>query len=344
MKSGFAASPANAEAIPMAGILGWRFRKALSGHHLKPEREVCIPMLRIGVGLVSGGWALPACTIYLLILCLRFSLNVGYLLVFSLAILMISAAYIGAKQLMRIQLSVIDPLPCALGAPSILKVSLWAPTPRANIEILCLEDHHRSFHTTQMASKERAMCKLAIVFRVRGVHPMPEVTVQTRHPLGVWRMFIRWQPPARCVVHPLPERRPPPIPGGADTGRGNRAAKQAHGEGELSGLRAYRTGEGMRQIAWRTFAKSDGQVLASRQREHLSSREPFELRLEDASSAGGLEKTLSRLTAWVIEAHQQGATYSLVLGGEIASPGQGQRHLNECLERLALHPKASPAP
>jgi uncharacterized protein (DUF58 family) len=102
--------------------------------------------------------------------------------------------------------------------------------------------------------------------------------------------------------------------------------------GEFDGVRAYRRGDPLRSVVWKKAAKTD----------ELVSRDSGQARRHelwlDLAQAGGadLERRLSRLAAWVLQADKLGLDYGLRLSGQAIAPANGPAHRRHCLEALAL--------
>ena len=108
---------------------------------------------------------------------------------------------------------------------------------------------------------------------------------------------------------------------------------QHTGSDELVGLRPYRPGESLSQIAWRQQAQGRG--LFSKE----FAAEPWQpqwLRLQQTPGAT-LEEQLSHLCYAVLQLEQQGRSYGLDLGSSALPPASGPQQRLAALERLALH-------
>jgi len=103
---------------------------------------------------------------------------------------------------------------------------------------------------------------------------------------------------------------------------------------DLDGLRAWRRGDALRQIAWKKVAAT-GQ-LVSRETQPAASRE---LWLDwSRTAAVDTEQRLSRLAAWVQAAERSGLAWGLRLPGLELPPGQGDAQRRAALDRLATYP------
>ncbi|WP_449369464.1 DUF58 domain-containing protein [Thiomonas sp.] len=168
----------------------------------------------------------------------------------------------------------------------------------------------------------------------RGLLPWPVLTVESRYPLGVWIAWSRWQPQGELLVLPAVEHPAPPLPP-ARPMPGNGPAL-ARGGGETEGVRAWRSGDSMRQVLWKKFARSD--ELVSRDTAQPQARAELWLDFAALPTSLDTESRLSRLCAWVLAADREGVPYGLQLGTRQIPPATGAAHRAACLRLLALHP------
>lgn len=175
----------------------------------------------------------------------------------------------------------------------------------------------------------------------RGWLRAPRIRLQTRFPLGLLRAWSYWQPDMRVLVYPRPETDAPPLPlGGAGPADGSGNA----GHDDFAGIRAYQSGDSLRQLAWRQIARMDGLHGAPLVAKHFEGGGASELALDFAllPTALDLETRLSRMTSWVLEAEARGLPYAFRLGPVDLAPALGPAHQAECLQALALHGVTEP--
>lgn len=163
----------------------------------------------------------------------------------------------------------------------------------------------------------------------RGRLALPRLTVTTRWPLPLFRVWSRLQPAAAAVVYPAPVDHGRPRPWTA----GNAGAPAAPpGADEFAGLREYRPGDPPRRIAWKALARTDELRIKD-----FDAAVADETWLDWASlEALGPEARLEQLCAWVIAADGSERPYGLVLPDARIAPGTGAQHRHRCLEALAL--------
>jgi uncharacterized protein (DUF58 family) len=89
---------------------------------------------------------------------------------------------------------------------------------------------------------------------------VPTLIVETRFPFGLFRAWTLWRPAGRVLAYPRAEQPAPQLPT-AQSAPGD-AVHSRQGEGsELDGVRAWRRGDSLRQVAWKKMARS-GQLVS----------------------------------------------------------------------------------
>jgi uncharacterized protein (DUF58 family) len=164
----------------------------------------------------------------------------------------------------------------------------------------------------------------------RGRLAPGRITVHTRYPLGLMRAWSYVHLDTACLVYPKPESGHPPLP----VNRDHAGEGREHGAGtdDFAGLRAYRTGDSPRHIAWKAAAQERGTLT-----KQFSGRAADEIWLDwEMLGDADPEQRLSRLTRWVLDAEAAGAVYGLRIPGTCIEPGRGPGHRGACLEALAL--------
>ena len=122
------------------------------------------------------------------------------------------------------------------------------------------------------------------------------------------------------------------------SGSGEHSAAERYmdrpGNEDFNGIRAYRSGDSLRQIHWKAYAKGLG--LVSKQ--YASEAGGTEMWLDlDRAPGAGIEERLGQLCRWIIDAEKAGLRYGLHLPGKLIAPDAGFIHYEACLEALALY-------
>lgn len=307
----------------------WQSKLPLTDTMTLHQRNVYILPTRAG--------AMMALTLLVLLLAsINYQLNLGYLLTFMLAGAAVVGMHVCHGNLRGLTMQLVAPEAhfAKSSGQFNVKLSHLRKSARPSIGLCLLDGAHWSW--TDVPAQGHANVQVGFQPAVRGRHRLPDLTAETRFPLGTFRVWTVWRPKAEVLVYPAPEPHAPPLPAG-EPRAGGVAATKTHNSGEFDGVRSYRRGDPMKLVVWKKAAKSfasGSDALVSRDTEQA---QRYELWLDFASC--GLtdkEHRLSRLTAWVLAADQQGSDYGLRLPGREITPTRGEAHRRQCLEALAL--------
>jgi uncharacterized protein (DUF58 family) len=289
------------------------------------QRNVYI--LPTGPGLMLG-----VTLLVLLVASINYQLNLGYLLTFLLAGCALVGMHVCHGTLRGLTMNLIAPSSMFLRARAIFNININSQRRRGRYGIGLAVLGSGQWVWTDVPAQGSATVQLAFQPTRRGLHPLPTLTAETRFPLGTFRVWTVWRPAAQVLVYPAPEAVPPPLPTG-EAHTGGAATTHTTSSGEFDGVRAYRRGDPMKQIAWKKVAQTD--TLVSRDAQQV---QRTELWLDQSrTGTAHLEQQLSRLCAWVLQAEQRGLHYGLRLGALEIPPANGDAHQKRCLTALALH-------
>ena len=170
----------------------------------------------------------------------------------------------------------------------------------------------------------------------RGWLPAPRFSVFTEFPLGLFHAWTWVELDLDCLVYPRPAPAGGPPPA-AQGGSGARTGARS-GDEEFAGLRAYQRGDAPRSIHWKSVPKSITPQV--KQFAETLERELW-LDWNALPEHWDVERRLSQLTRWVLDAETAGRHYGLRLPGWQRTPARGELHRHECLKALALFGKIS---
>lgn len=164
----------------------------------------------------------------------------------------------------------------------------------------------------------------------RGWHPCGKITLSSTYPLGLFRAWSVLRFDSKALVYPKPAKESLAFPETA--GAQNQQGSAKKGNDEFYGLKEYQSGDPIRHIHWKAFAKGLG--LFSKQ----YSGETFaELWLSyEAAPGHDTEQRLSCVCRWLVDADKAGLHYGFILPGLRIEPSSGTVHFKKCLEALAL--------
>ena len=171
----------------------------------------------------------------------------------------------------------------------------------------------------------------------RGWMPAPHVRLSTQFPLGLLQAWSYWWPKVSTLVYPQPEADAPPLP--LTVAAGGRGAGSAGDDDTFAGIRAYRSGDSIRQMAWRQIARIDpdsGGALVTKQFEGGSAGN-LVLDFAGLPRTLDLDLRLSRMTRWILEAESRSLAYAFRLGSLHLDAALGPTQQQACLRALALY-------
>jgi uncharacterized protein (DUF58 family) len=286
------------------------------------------------------GWMLGVTLLVMLVGSINYQLNLGYLLTFLLAGAAAASMHISHATLRGLSLKLSPPEACFAGALARVEVVLTNPSRRARHGIgVAMVSPGQAPHWVHTDVPALGSASVTVGWQppARGRHEVPTLTLETRFPLGTFRVWAVWRPAATLLVYPRPEPQPPPLPAPSPTTL-TAAAAPHHGQGELDGVRAYRRGDPLKAVVWKRAAQAMARGSAELvSRDATGNPSGHELRLDwRHTGTPDAELRTARLTAWVLAADRLGLDYGLHLPHTELGPDQGPRHRQHCLEALAL--------
>ena len=284
----------------------------------------------------------------LLVASINYQLNLGYLLTFLLAGTALVGMHVCHGTLRGLSMNLIAPHTHYAGASTAFDIKLTNArrSVRHGIGLGLLDPQAasgqpgaaRQWAWTDVPAQGSSLVQVAFTPQRRGLHRLPTLTAETRFPLGTFRVWTVWRPAAQVMVYPAPEMSPPPLPPGEPRAQGAGDAARAQSSGEFDGVRGYRRGDPLKNVLWKKAAKAgdhvgEGAGLVVRDTQQAQRHELW----LDIRQAGppDLERQLSRLCAWVLQADRLGLRYGLRLGARDIAPASGEAHKRHCLEALA---------
>lgn len=182
--------------------------------------------------------------------------------------------------------------------------------------------------------------RLAVPAARRGWLRPGRLTVESHYPFGLLRVWTHLNLDQCGLVYPMPQTGPPPLT--LSSGRGDGPLLAGEGSEDFIGLKRYKTGESLRHVAWKHYAREQGMLS-----KHYADPVDDEIWLDWAAFAGlDQERRLSRLCGWLLEVSNTSSLYGLRLPGIEIQPGSGKAHRERLLRELALFgiPSAEQSP
>lgn len=164
--------------------------------------------------------------------------------------------------------------------------------------------------------------------RRRGRIALERFVVETSHPLGLFRAWAVVHPQVTVLAWPRPAPRGRlPAATATDTG----GAQADAGDEDFAGLRPFQSGDPLRRIAWKAYAR--GQGLHTKQ--YAGTDVVSHVFDWDGLPGLGTEQRLAQLCRWILDAHEREEPYGLRLPGTTIDVQIGTAHRERCLNALA---------
>ena len=181
------------------------------------------------------------------------------------------------------------------------------------------------------ADQNNVSIELPVLTAQRGYLTLPRIRVFTEFPLGLFHAWSWIELDAKCLVYPAPIDHPPIIDmRGLQVGNNNQPQT---GEEDFAGIRNYRPGDSPKRMAWKAIARSG---IWQTKIFHAETGQDIWFSWRHTPENYHVEKRLSILCRWLLDAHRMNLHYGLDIPGTRIEPGSGNLHLQHCLRALAL--------
>lgn len=279
-----------------------------------------------------AGLAFGLTLLLLLVASINYQLNLGYALTFLLAGSALASMHMTHGCLRGLTLHARPPAPVFAGEAAALEIVVTHPGgARHGVGLGLHQAGAAGLAFAELAAHGQSVVAVAVAAPRRGLHPLPLLRIETRFPFGLFRAWSLWRPAGQLCVYPRPERPAPALPPAGGPAQGPAPGGPSQPGSEFDGLRPWRHGDTLRQVAWKAYARRG--ELVSRE-----SRAPERgERWLDWSQTGlaGTEARLSRMAAWALQAEREGQDYGLRLPGTDIAPACGAAHRQAVLGALA---------
>ncbi|GAB4186573.1 MAG: DUF58 domain-containing protein [Wenzhouxiangellaceae bacterium] len=282
---------------------------------------------RIFILPTAFGWVFGLLLAVMTIGGLNFNNNLGLLLTFLLAASAHATLHMAYSTLRGIHIRAIEAQPVFAGEPLMLRIQLQETEqrPRPGLEILLNKERG----CAHLAAGGQLTITIPAPTHKRGwLHP-ERLRIRTSYPLGLFVAWSWFESARPFLIYPAPAQDPPPLPRGASEQGPQLRLRDGD---DLVGLRQYQGGDPLPSIAWKASARHQDlqtKLLATATGNRL---------VLDWQRLEGLpvERRLSVLCAWVLQAERGGHNYRLCLPGQELGPARGPQHRDDCLRALAL--------
>ncbi|UTW45605.1 DUF58 domain-containing protein [bacterium SCSIO 12696] len=164
----------------------------------------------------------------------------------------------------------------------------------------------------------------------RGWFHPGRVTVESRYPVGLFRVWTYLDLNCKGLVYPQPVEGPEVMSAPAQGSSGQR--QLTVGSDDFAGFKAYQKGMPLQHLSWKHYARERG-LLGKEYADAIDER--LWLRWQDYPGVDS-ELRLSYLCDRLLDVARREAEYGLQLPGVEVLQGRGDAHSQEILRNLAL--------
>jgi len=302
-----------------------RFRSWL----FRPKIEhgpIILTQRRIFILPTRQGLALGVLLILMLLGSINYSLSLGYVLTFLLAMMAVMSMLHAFRNLAHLEIRAGRSDAVFSGETAHFLLHFNSKLPRYQLCLRGASGDTISFDVPAGSDHEVSFPHPATR---RGWLQTERLKLYTEFPLGLFHAWSYLHFDTRCLVYARPLADAELPPGNAPDGEGKHSVA---GDDDFAGLRNYVAGDALPRIAWKAYAGGRGLQV-----KQFAAQVGDELWLDIAAAPDAeLEDKLARMTRWVLDAEAQGLRYGLSLQGNELPSGNGQAHRDACLRRIAL--------
>ena len=286
---------------------------------------------RVYIVPTKRGLAFLLALLLMLIASVNYALSLGYALCFILSGLFAATLLHTYKNLAGVEVHTIDKINAFAGDKVAFLISLSNTLDDIRHGIRVSNDHGARL-LTHIEPRDTTQAMLTMTVPTRGKSNLGRITLQSDWPLGLWTCWTYLHTPIAALVYPRPEDNPPALPVTSTQDDGPVSTPSL--DGEVSGVREYRPGDSMGSIAWKSAAKGAGLQVRTFESNEAPSSVVLSLK---STGQYQLEDQMSRLSAWVVQAHSSNTEFKLELPGESSASDRGEQHYEKALKTLALY-------
>ena len=276
----------------------------------------------------SHGLLLALVLLLMLAGSINYGSNLGHLVTFLLGGIWLSAILHTWRNLLGVTIRPAQAGPVFAGqeASFYLNISNTSSLNRFGISLCQMKIQGES---ADVPKGETCLLRISLPAQQRGRLSLPEISLHTFYPLGLFHAWSYASLDMSCLVYPKPAITGDP-PGEASYTR-SESGDRGVGADDFVGLRDYRHGDSPHHIDWKAFARQRG--LMSKQ---FGGDRTERIQLDwDLLPPIGMEARLSLLCRFILQAEERALSYGLRLPGREIQAGHGEEHKQCCLAALA---------
>jgi uncharacterized protein (DUF58 family) len=260
---------------------------------------------------------------------LNYGASLGFALTFLLASLGLVIMHHCHNNLLATQIRFAGAIPVFAGQPALFRIALVNTASVTRYELELAHDKH-VFGPVDIEPGHSKTLEIAAPTAKRGWLHLARFAVATRHPGSLFRAWTWVHMDARCLVYPTPAPPGRPIPMSIDS-HGTRGMP-AEDDSDFMGLRPATAADSPSRLAWKAYARTGELML----KQFSGAAEVPSMLDWDSLPGLSTDARLAQLARWCLDAAADRRSFGLRLPTVTRPTGSGDKHLQECLEALAL--------
>lgn len=314
----------------MASVLSNRFGEWLD-KRIPPSSNITLTQRNIFIFPSKVGFAFAALLILMVLVAINYQSSLVYAIAFLLGSMFLITILYTFRNLSGLVLEVHSVRPGFVGEDIEFAIRVIRPQGRGR-EGIQLGWPGGIPQWAEIYSREADAVSLYVRGTARGWLNPGRLLVETFYPLGLLRAWTWVDLDVRALVYPQPLFQALPSAGFGRRDEG--VLVDPRGSEDFTDIKAYTPGDPIKQVIWRSYAKSGGRDLVVKR--YSSYVEPrLWLRFDDLS--GDVEHRLRCLTGYALQATRTAREFGLDLPSQRIEPGIGEAHLEQVLRTLALY-------
>ena len=309
-------------------FVGKRFSSWIE-RRIPPSSQITLTQRNVFIFPTVTGFVFGGLILLLILGAINYQASLVYGVAFLLGSLFLVTILYTFRNLSGLRLELVGVRPGFVGEDVELSIRVVRPSTRSR-EGIQLGWPDSIMQWAELIDQESDTVKLYVQAHQRGYLDPGRLLVETYFPLGLLRAWTWVDLNARVLVYPKPvfQDFPRAVSGRRDEGQ----LIDPLGSDDFHDIKAYRPGDPVRHILWRSYARSDDLMV----KQYASYVEP-RLWLSLDSVAGDLEEKVSRLTGLALKAARLEREFGLDLNNSRLNPASGEVHLEQVLKELALY-------
>ena len=278
----------------------------------------------------STGLWYAAAVMLMLIGSLNYQNNLGLLFAFFLTGVGIAAMHHCWFNLLGLTVTVRGGAPVFAGDTATFEIALRNEAARSRYD-LRVKGSTETLRTVALEGREQRGLPCARWTLRRGWLRLDEVTLETRHPMHLFRAWCYVSTPATVLVYPKPAGNAPPLLA-SDGGPSSTGLQGGDGRDDYLGPRPYRAGDSPRHVDWKALARERGLIV-----KQFGTEGGRDLWIAwERLAAVDPEERIRQAARQVLDAAAAGRRFGLRLPGVEVPLGDDEGHCQACLMALAL--------